>query len=102
MNHYQEAFPDFPDLDIRIPAGFVDSSWHNDISPSFTKRLENNCVLQLFVDYPEKSMSEFSFQSDAEWKRFRLYFSCDDDLSSEKLLVESNNFADVLAALSSY
>jgi hypothetical protein len=48
---------EFPDYDVTtlptMPVGFVDSSWHNDACPSFTKG-----DLTVFVDYADSAMRE--------------------------------------------
>lgn len=52
---YKTEFPDF-ELDVEIPKGFNDVSWHNDVCPSFINRSLNLC---LWIDYADKSKSEF-------------------------------------------
>jgi hypothetical protein len=52
---YQDQFPDFV-LDVAIPAGFVDSSYHNDVCPSWT---DAGAGLQLFIDFADRSRREF-------------------------------------------
>lgn len=45
--NYREEFPDF-ELDVTIPEGFEDSSWHNDVCPSwYSEELD----AELWVDY---------------------------------------------------
>lgn len=48
MASYKEAFPDFGEMDVEIPAGFVDASYRNDSCPAF---LNEEAGLFLFVDY---------------------------------------------------
>ena len=52
---YKTEFPDF-ELDVTIPNGFEDVSWHNDVCPSFIDRDRRLC---LWVDYVDRSKSEF-------------------------------------------
>lgn len=52
----EKEFPDFPVADLpAIPAGFVDSSWHNDSCPSFTDEARR---LMVYVDYADKEKRE--------------------------------------------
>ena len=54
---YREEFPDFVPEDMpAIPAGFEDTSWHNDVCPSFTS---DACGLTIWVDYPKSQDREF-------------------------------------------
>lgn len=55
---YKAAFPDF-DYDVpQLPDGFIDVSWHNNVSPSFEKKLNNDLTLTLWVDYSDESKRE--------------------------------------------
>jgi hypothetical protein len=55
---YKTEFSNF-DYDIpQLPDGFVDVSWHNNVSPSFEKPLKDNLTLTLWVDYLEASRRE--------------------------------------------
>ena len=86
-SHYQEQFPDFPTLDIAIPSGFRDSSWHNDACPSWVREGEGVDVY-LFIDYPERDKRELP-----DGKRFMLWEQLTDGLT--RTLVESDDFEDV-------
>lgn len=55
---YRTEFPDFGELDVVIPAGFEDTSWHNDACPSFTKTFMDtdgfvSMYLRIWVDYKD-------------------------------------------------
>lgn len=53
---YMIAFPDFPASDLpTIPAAFADTSWHNDVCPSFTSDVLG---LTLWVDYAAAAKRE--------------------------------------------
>jgi hypothetical protein len=52
MPLYRRAFPDFPELDVALPAGFKDISWRHDARPGFSKTLPNGHELRLYIDYP--------------------------------------------------
>lgn len=45
---YLREFPDFGPLDIAIPPGFVDTSWHNDACPSWT---HEGLGLKLWINF---------------------------------------------------
>jgi hypothetical protein len=47
---YQTEFPDFV-LDVTIPDGFEDNSWHNDACPRFQKQLPDGNYLVIWVNY---------------------------------------------------
>lgn len=57
MTHKTE-FPDFT-LDVTIPDGFEDHSWHNDVCPHFVKQISENRCLSLWIDYADRAASEF-------------------------------------------
>lgn len=45
---------EFPDFDYEIPFlgnGWVDSSWHNDVSPSFEYHCKDGHIYRLWFDY---------------------------------------------------
>jgi len=60
---YQREFPDYGELDIALPPGFTDESWHNDAMPSFAKELPNGYFLKLWIDYADQSKSEVPMTS---------------------------------------
>lgn len=58
---YSVEFPDFADMPTDIPAGLVDSSWHNDACPSFTIwQDESDSRLVLWIDHANPSEREVS------------------------------------------
>jgi len=55
---YRTEFPNF-DYDIpQLPDGFVDVSWHNNVSPSFEKKLNDEYSITLWVNYADESKRE--------------------------------------------
>jgi len=53
---WRSEFPDFPAATMpEIPAGFADTSWHNDACPSFTS---DACELRLWVDFLDPAQRE--------------------------------------------
>lgn len=55
---YRDEFPEFGELDVEIPEGFTDNSWHNDVCPSFICQIDEvgDYIVKLSVDHkdPEK------------------------------------------------
>lgn len=88
---------EFPDFDYALPTieGFEDSSWHNDICPSLTRRhkTDETKTIILWCDYADPAMREMGN------KRYTLiqgeYGSTDDQVT----LCESDDLADILAAI---
>lgn len=61
---YRDEFPDFGDMDVAIPEGFKDLSWHNDTCPSFGYLLpgfaqNDERYLIVFIDYADEAKREF-------------------------------------------
>lgn len=85
-NRAAAEFPAYPANTLpALPAGFEDTSWHNNASPS--ARRGN---LELFVDWPDAA--------DREWdtgNRFILLRADDPDC----VIAETNNWDDMLAAI---
>lgn len=81
---YRVAFPDFGDLDVDIPNGFTDSSWHNDACPSWTNEALH---LQLFVDFADLAKSEMCGidPNDPSYGRFQINRLSADNQVDEKL-----------------
>ena len=54
MSNYKTEFPNY-DQELVFPDGWVDTSWHNDVSPSFEKQF-GNVMYKIWCDYkdPEK------------------------------------------------
>lgn len=66
MANFREEFPSFPaDSMPVLPAGWEDTSWHNDACPSFTNKAAR---VAMFVDYPNIEDRELS-----EGGRFVVY-----------------------------
>ena len=56
--NYAEEFPDFT-LDVEIPAGFTDNSWHNNAMPCWVKELPDQHMLVLWIDYANPEHGDF-------------------------------------------
>jgi hypothetical protein len=56
---YKTEFPDFGELDVVIPEGFHDRSWHNDTQPCFgRKRWPQGDYVYIWVDYADEGRRE--------------------------------------------
>ena len=90
---YQKEFPDFV-LDVTLPEGFEDTSWHNDVCPSFTDTARK---LILWIDYADPDLREFP----ENHNRFLLDQLTDmEDISTAKQLIKTADWSEVLAMLS--
>jgi hypothetical protein len=54
---YKTEFPDFK-LDVPIPAGFTDNSWHNDTMPNWIRELPDGQMILLWIDYADPAMRD--------------------------------------------
>lgn len=95
---YHTEFPDFT-LDVEIPAGFIDQSWHNDAMPKFERTLPDGRTMTLWVDYLDPALSEFG--NFPTHKRFTLVIGTDDQrwTGAETELTYTNNWQDILNAI---
>ena len=59
MRHsYKTEFRYF-DFDIPpLPDGFIDNSWHNDVSPKFERKYNETGYITLWVDYADENCRE--------------------------------------------
>ena len=91
MNLFQREFPRFDTATLPpIPAGFEDSSWHNDVCPSF---LNIKRQLQIFIDYADPAEREFP-----KSKRFRV-LRLNEHFEYVDTLTGSDDWSDILAAI---
>jgi hypothetical protein len=80
MELYKKEFPSYPDLEPELVELLeknkftTESSWHNDVCPSFTNE---KATLILYVDYPNKEEREFSS------KRFSMNRLVDGEMTSD-------------------
>lgn len=86
---YQTEFPDFI-LDVEIPAGFDDQSWHNDVCPRFEKNLPDGQYLVIWVDYADPEDREYS-----NCHRFAVDIH-DHDATYLDTLIRSDNWQEIL------
>jgi hypothetical protein len=73
---YLYEFPTFGRLDVQLPAGFIDVSWHKNTCPSFELPSPDHAAewpaLTLFIDYQDQDERE-----SVEAPRFFLYAGSD-------------------------
>lgn len=87
MGHKRE-FPDFT-LDVTIPEGFNDTSWHNDICPSWTHETRN---LRLWIEYADPEQREYP-----DMKRFALTENeATNESEGPKTFIETDDFNDII------
>lgn len=55
---YQREFNDYPELNVTLPDGYEDQSWHNDVCPSFARKDAVFGYLIIYVDYPDKALRQ--------------------------------------------
>lgn len=89
MTDYPMLAAEFPDYELAtlpdIPAGWDESSWHNDVCPSFLARDER---LLIFVDYDDAEAREWP-------ESFRFSVSHIDKEADIHPLLESNDWQEV-------
>jgi hypothetical protein len=89
MTRYQSEFFNYDDV-LSIPAGWIDTSWHNDICPSFEKTF-GDVTFRLWCDYANVEKREVG------GKRFTVtkYLKQDDEfefVGESEELEEALNF----------
>lgn len=90
---FQTEFPDYPATDMpAIPAGFEDSSWHNNSAPSF----ENTALgLSIWIDYAAPEMREYT---GSDGKRFIVHdIHSDGSFKSDDASLMTDEWQAVLA-----
>jgi hypothetical protein len=89
---WRNEFPDFRPEDMpAIPAGFLDTSWRNDVCPSFTS---DPLGLTLWIDYLNPADREYP-----AWSRFRLEGQDHGIDKPHEFALDTDDFNDVLAAI---
>jgi hypothetical protein len=91
---YRDAFPNYSPAEMpAIPAGFFDTSWHNDACPSFTS---DPLGLTLWVDYAEPAARDYP-----TLPRYRLESQCA-GVEVSGFHLETDDFALILSAISNH
>jgi hypothetical protein len=56
MSNYKSEFRNYDDT-LNFPEGWIDTSWHNDVSPSFQKQL-GDITYRIWCDYKDPDRRE--------------------------------------------
>ena len=93
MNYLKE-FPDF-DFDIpQLPDGFVDTSWHNNVSPSFAYEVNDTHSITLWVDYLDPERREVG------GKQFLVCTHMTEDAGDDhQLIIETDSMPEALEVI---
>jgi hypothetical protein len=59
---YKNEFPDY-DYEIKMPEGFWDSSWHNDVCPSIRRDVHHDLGVKIYCDYADWGRRELGNQN---------------------------------------
>ena len=92
---YKTEFPDFK-LDVPIPAGFTDNSWHNDTMPNWIRELPDERMMVLWIDYADPAMRDYPHNV-----RFVLHLM-DSSLTDVEESFASNDLHEVLEQLTDF
>jgi len=85
---YKTEFPDF-DYELTIPDGWVDSSWHNDVSPSIEKQV-GDIKYRIWCDYQDPDRREVG------GKQFTVATYDQNEFEELQDLAEFDNLADAV------
>lgn len=94
--NYQSQCPDYGQLDFALPPGFSDHTTHHEEVPKFVKEMPDGRYICLTADYPKVEDRRFP-----EEMRFQLH-QCDHEMELLDLLAISDDYKDILDAISSY
>lgn len=87
-----QEFPDYPLADLpEMPAGCVDTSWHNDACPSISTA---NDTVRVFLDYVDPEKREVSIMT----SRFCVFVAKDE--FEEEIAYHGDDWQAVLAIIS--
>lgn len=92
---YKTEFPNFA-LDVPIPAGFVDNSWHNNAMPCWVRELPDEKIMVLWIDYADPALRDHPNNA-----RFVLHVT-DSSMTDVYENFASDSYEDVLNCLSDY
>lgn len=84
---HEDEFPEIR-IDVEIPEGFVDTSWHNDVSPSFEHA---GLDLKLWIDAEDPADREMPTPRYALWQGI--------EADEPVVLAQSDDWSDMLDAI---
>lgn len=91
MSYYHE-FRDF-DFDIPHLEGFIDTSWHNNVSPSFERKLNETQSVTVWVDYSDPDKRECG------GSQFLVIIHLTDEMETSEVFLETDSWEEVLNAI---
>jgi hypothetical protein len=86
--NYKTEFPDYDDT-ITLPNGWVDSSWHNDVSPSIEKQV-GDIKYKIWCDFKDPDKREVG------GKQFTVATYDSNEFEHLQDLAEFDTFADAI------
>jgi hypothetical protein len=89
---YLKEFPDF-DFDPPYVEGFEDTSWHNNVSPSFARKVTDTHSITLWVDYLDPERRETG------GKQFLVCTHETEDGDDNQTIIETDSFNEALEAI---
>jgi hypothetical protein len=92
---YKNEFPDFV-LDVEIPAGFIDNSWHNNAMPCWYRELADNQVVVLWIDYADTALRDHPLNA-----RFVVHLM-DNTLTDVSESFVTDDYKEILQQLTDY
>lgn len=97
MTATHPEFRDFPLSDLpTLPAGFSDTSWHNDTCPNYSRTLANGDTLRIWINYANPALREYAF----EGPRFCAYRET--SAGDAALIALSDDWSAIAAVISSF
>jgi hypothetical protein len=93
---YLREFPAFGVLDVAIPEGFEDTSWHNNACPTWSMQKGNGNYLQLAIDYADPEQRDTP-----SLKRYRLHLY-DTGMNFQGDLMQTDDYTEVQDLLAIY
>jgi len=91
MSYYHE-FRDF-DFDIPHLEGFTDVSWHNNVSPSLERKLNDTETVTVWVDYLDPDRRECG------GSQFLVIIHLTEEMESSKVYLETDSWEEVQNAV---
>ena len=89
---WETEFPNMTEMPA-LPESFADTSWHNDIAPSY---MSESLRLQVYINYPNLEDREESFME----KRFGIFRTkADSSIDAETFWFETDHWSDILRVI---
>ena len=85
---YMNEFPHYDD-ELNLPDGWIDASWHNDVSPSFEKHM-GDIIYKIWCDFKDPNRREVG------GKQFTVATYDQNEFEHLQDLAEFDNLSDAL------